>query len=73
MGLSGVLDAADGVALDLGPVDGLVECLVDQTYEADVITTDNVHAQGDLDGVLDIIRLPYATFNAVLKNLFELE
>lgn len=73
MGLSRVLDAADGGTFDLGPVNGLVHSLVNQTHEADIVTADDVNAQRYLDRGIRVIRFPDNTFNAVLEDLLELD
>ncbi len=37
-----VLRRANGLALDFGPVDALVQVLVDETHDADVVAADDV-------------------------------
>jgi len=55
-GRSCVLDSADGLAFDLGPVDRRVQLLVYQANRADVVASYNVQTKRHLGGRLSIVR-----------------
>lgn len=64
-----MLDTANGNTLDLGPVDAVIEGLIDQANETDIVATDDKEAQGSFLAGLSIFRFANDAFNRVLKDL----
>lgn len=64
-----MLDAADGGALDGGPVDGVVKLLVDDAHEADVVAADYVEPEGHLHGRLRVLDRADDALDGVLEDL----
>jgi len=54
-GWSYVFDSADRLALDLRPVDGRIQLLVDETDGADVVASYDIQAEGHLGRWLAIV------------------
>lgn len=67
--ISGMLGTADWGTTDLGPIDTLIEGLVDQTNHADVVASHNVKAQNGLLTGIRVIGLANDALNTILQDL----
>jgi len=64
-----MLRRANHSALDLGPVYARVQWIIDQADQADILATDNVESQGNLDRRLAFFGVADDALYCVLENL----